>query len=47
MVKSQFPTKLVFRNRQPMLGLQVLFEHLAPISAFDADDVVRSNRASD
>jgi hypothetical protein len=28
-----------------MPGLQVLFEHLALISAFDADDEVRSNRA--
>ena len=46
MVRSQFPAELVLRNRQPMPGLQVLFEHLALISAFDADDVVRSNRAS-
>ncbi len=45
MVRSQFPAELVLCNRQPMPGLQVLFEHLALISAFDADDVVRSNRA--
>lgn len=38
----------VLCNRQPMAGLQMLFEHLAPIPAFDADDVVgRTERRTD
>jgi hypothetical protein len=43
MVRSEFPAELVFRNRQPMPGLQMLLEHFPLVAALYADDVVGTN----